>query len=63
MPIFEYKCHECGQKFEELVRSSEEKVVCPECGSASPSKLLSTFAASSSGQPSLGGGCGGSGFS
>ena len=32
MPILQYKCKLCGKKFEELVKSHTEKVVCPGCG-------------------------------
>ena len=32
MPIYEYVCMECESHFEELVRSSEQAVTCPECG-------------------------------
>lgn len=35
MPIYEYKCRECGDKFEKLIRSSasEKDVRCPKCES------------------------------
>ena len=35
MPIYEYRCRECGDKFEKLVRSStgEKEVRCPACDS------------------------------
>lgn len=35
MPIYEYKCRECGDKFEKLVRTStaEKDVRCPACDS------------------------------
>jgi len=35
MPIYEYKCRECGDKFEKLVRTSaaEKDVKCPACDS------------------------------
>lgn len=47
MPIFEYKCSECGSRFEKLIRreSDEAAVVCPSCGAPEPGKELSTFAA------------------
>ena len=32
MPIFEYKCKNCGRVFDELVKSCEQKVTCPACG-------------------------------
>ena len=43
MPIFEYHCNACEADFEELVRSSDEKVKCSECGSARITKLMSIF--------------------
>ena len=46
MPIYEYECKDCGQASEMLVRSSEEGVVCPSCGSSSLKKMFSTFAVS-----------------
>lgn len=32
MPILQYKCKKCGKKFEELVKSYTDKMVCPDCG-------------------------------
>lgn len=33
MPIYEYKCNECGVRFERIQSFSDEPVkVCPECG-------------------------------
>ena len=32
MPLLQYKCKNCGKKFEELVRVYTDKVVCPDCG-------------------------------
>ena len=46
MPIYEYECKDCGKESEMLVRSSEEGVVCPSCGSSSLKKVFSTFAVS-----------------
>ena len=43
MPIYEYACSGCGNKFEALVRS-ETKVQCPNCQSSDLEKLLSVFA-------------------
>jgi putative FmdB family regulatory protein len=64
MPIYEYACMECESHFDELVRSSEQAVTCPDCGAANVLKQLSTFAvhgASSSKAsatvPRSGGGC------
>ncbi len=40
MPIYEYRCRDCGATFEVLVRTGTE-VRCPQCGSASRDKLIS----------------------
>ncbi|MGN1061660.1 MAG: FmdB family zinc ribbon protein [Candidatus Scatosoma sp.] len=32
MPILQYKCKKCGKRFEELVKSYTDVVVCPDCG-------------------------------
>jgi putative FmdB family regulatory protein len=54
---------ECESHFEELVRSAEQAIACPECGAGNVLKQLSTFAvvgASSQpsfGQTAAGGGC------
>ena len=44
MPLFEYECKRCQHQFEALVRG-RERPKCPECGSRSLAKLLSTFSA------------------
>ncbi len=45
MPIYEYVCQECGEKYEKLVRSGSSAVelVCPRCGSRRAEKALSLF--------------------
>ncbi len=47
MPIFEYQCSDCGNHFEQLVRSSTVPE-CPKCASHKLDKQLSVFAAASS---------------
>ncbi|MBL7074237.1 zinc ribbon domain-containing protein [candidate division KSB1 bacterium] len=49
MPIFEYKCRQCGEKFEELIFSSQGEggVGCPHCGSGEVEKCPSLFGFSS----------------
>jgi putative FmdB family regulatory protein len=44
MPIFEYKCEDCGTKFEKLVRNGAS-VECPSCGQDHLHQEYSTFAA------------------
>jgi putative FmdB family regulatory protein len=60
MPLYEYRCEDCETAFEKLVRAFREDVHCPECGSGTVERLLSTFAMSTSSgfTPSSGGGCG-----
>jgi putative FmdB family regulatory protein len=68
MPIYEYRCSDCGSKFEKLVSLSRanEQPACPKCSGSQTQKLLSTFAAvrgggedgGASSMPS-GGGCAG----
>jgi putative FmdB family regulatory protein len=40
VPIYEYACMECESHFDELVRNSEQAVVCPECGAANVLKQM-----------------------
>jgi putative FmdB family regulatory protein len=44
MPVFEYVCRKCGQRFEKIVRGGEQPA-CPECKSKRLEKQLSVFAA------------------
>jgi putative FmdB family regulatory protein len=70
MPIYEYKCGDCGENFEALVMGSEDAVECEKCGSKKLERQMSCFSSSSGSMGDLlasaGGGnpgCGGSGFS
>lgn len=47
MPMYEYICLECDNKFEELVMRSDTVVNCPLCKSADVKKLVSAFSSSS----------------
>ena len=51
MPIYEYLCQDCGNKFEKLVRRANEAgdVVCPSCGQKHLKQEFSTFSAHSNG--------------
>lgn len=59
MPIFEFKCKNCGNEFEKLVRNSKSDISCPKCKSKDTEKQFSSFAVSglSSGGHSHSGGC------
>lgn len=41
MPLFEYKCCDCDEEFEELVFDSDECPPCPKCASENTGKLMS----------------------
>lgn len=43
MPIYEYKCNDCGEVFELLSTSAKDnkKVVCTKCSSENATKLIS----------------------
>ncbi|HEU0124138.1 MAG TPA: zinc ribbon domain-containing protein [Bryobacteraceae bacterium] len=66
MPIYEYKCDACGNRFEKLVRGSSPSVACPGCGGEKLEQQYSTFAAQMGGTaggtqacaPMPSGGCG-----
>ena len=53
MPIYEYKCEDCGTKFEKLVRRTSETagLNCPSCGHNHLKQELSTFSAHASNSP------------
>jgi len=48
MPLYEYECQDCGQKFEKLTRigSRDQKVICPLCRSSRTKRAMSLFATS-----------------
>jgi putative FmdB family regulatory protein len=58
MPIYEYRCQECGTKFEKLVRRAEDVpgIECPSCGQKHLQQELSTFAAHANGSSKDSGG-------
>lgn len=45
MPIYEYRCKKCSHEFEELVRTSDQKIHCPKCQAVMTDRKLSTFSA------------------
>ena len=50
MPIYEYRCDECGKRSSSLLASfSTPDPVCPHCGKPALRRLVSTFATVSSG--------------
>ena len=60
MPIFEYQCSQCDHRFEVIVLSAAEPLLCPNCRSSALKKQLSVFSSRSTaaaGTPN-GSGCG-----
>jgi len=45
-----YRCQDCGEEFEELVRSPDEPVECEACDSGNVTRKMSTFATKVSGR-------------
>ena len=45
MPIYEYQCSQCGEKFEmrQSIGEDGSKVNCPKCGTPNPRRLISSF--------------------
>lgn len=41
MPIYEFRCEECGARFEGLYDAGAERVPCRECGSTRTERVLS----------------------
>lgn len=67
MPIYEYRCTECGQTFARLQRmgAGADEVRCPGCGSGAVERLLSAFSSGATSTASGAGpssGCGTGGF-
>jgi putative FmdB family regulatory protein len=56
MPVFEYKCNECGYEFEKLVFGQQE-VECSKCKSNNVNKKFSVFGMSGVDKPASSGGC------
>jgi putative FmdB family regulatory protein len=49
LPIYDYRCHKCGQRFTQFSRTmsssaESEAPPCPECGSADTERVVSPFA-------------------
>ena len=52
MPIYDYRCDECGATYDVLhkVREIQDDVVCPSCGSAKHTRLISAPSVSMGGR-------------
>jgi putative FmdB family regulatory protein len=53
MPIYEYKCNQCGEDFEMLVFGSQT-IDCPKCSSQDIKKKMSSFGMSGVEKPFAG---------
>jgi len=51
MPIFEYRCQDCGAEFDELesVANRDKPHKCPTCGSMKSERMMSLFSTGSGG--------------
>ena len=51
MPIYEYRCKDCGNSFSRLqkIGAGSDGVKCPACDGDNIERLLSSFASTSSG--------------
>jgi putative FmdB family regulatory protein len=63
MPIYDYRCDECGKVYDVFhkVKEVEEDIVCPECSSKKHTRLLSapsiSMGSSQDVPPCANGGC------
>ena len=50
MPIYEYECTKCGERFElrRSIADSDSEIRCPKCEAEYPRRVFSMFATSSS---------------
>jgi len=58
MPIYEYVCDDCGERYERIVMNQSTAITCPKCASAKHTIQLSVFAAPSNASKSSGGSAG-----
>ncbi len=57
MPIFEYRCQDCGNKFE-VISFGDQTPECPQCQTQNLQRELSTFAVGAKSSSSSVTGCG-----
>jgi len=45
MPIYEYRCKQCGEKFEAFrgINDKDDEVICPKCGVKKPHRTFASF--------------------
>lgn len=53
MPIYAYRCRNCGEKFESLrgMNDSDTEVACPRCGAKHPLRVLAPVCGINTGTP------------
>ena len=49
MPIYEYVCENCNERFEKIVINKQQEISCPKCSSKKAAIQLSVFATAGSG--------------
>ena len=51
MPLYEFECQKCGERFEQLLGINEpaDNLRCPKCQADNPRKVLSVFSSASGG--------------
>ncbi|WP_054697404.1 FmdB family zinc ribbon protein [Syntrophomonas palmitatica] len=55
MPIFDFQCQDCGEKFDLMISNNEkDRVKCPRCSSSHIKQMLSLFNTGSSSKSSPG---------
>jgi putative FmdB family regulatory protein len=61
MPLYEYACLDCGERFDTLraMADADQPIACTTCASQHTSRLISLFAAHSEGRVVAGDGGGG----
>lgn len=59
MPVYEFRCNDCGKQFSKLIIRKDDIPGCPFCKSQNVEKLISNIAAFGKTGPSFGssGGC------
>lgn len=59
VPIYEFRCRECGHRFEKLCPMGEDgkNLQCPKCGAGTPKRIMSAFSAQGT-EGAAGSGCG-----
>jgi putative FmdB family regulatory protein len=59
MPIYEYVCNDCQERYERIVMSARQEIECPKCASKRHTLQLSVFSSGKSANGTTSsGGCG-----